>query len=123
MGTLNVRRLAGSRVVRGVGAAVLLAFVPEVPNAQFFSARDPGVRGGAASAGHALGGLTGGQNNLFAEGRAAFVEVNSVKGGDVAGEDTEPGLGPRFNSDNCGSCHSHPDVGGTAPPRNPQIAV
>jgi CxxC motif-containing protein (DUF1111 family) len=120
MGTLNVRRLARSRVVRGVSAAVLLAFVAEAPNAQFFNARDPGPRSGAVGAGEALGGLTGGQRHMFDEGKAAFVEVNSVKG---TIDDTEPGLGPRFNSDSCGSCHSHPNVGGSSPPRNPQIAV
>jgi CxxC motif-containing protein (DUF1111 family) len=100
----------------------------DVPNAQFFSARDPGPRGGTVGSGEPLGGLTGGQRHLFDAGRDAFVEVNSVKG---TIPDTEPGLGPRFNSDSCGSCHAQPNIGGTSPAQrafpnlgsNPQIAV
>src|SRR5205823_9426452 len=30
------------------------------------------------------------------------------------------GLGPRFNSNQCTSCHSFPAVGGTSPASNPQ---
>jgi len=33
------------------------------------------------------------------------------------------GLGPRFNSNQCLSCHSRPDAGGTSPAQNPLIAV
>src|SRR5207344_1926390 len=33
------------------------------------------------------------------------------------------GLGPRFNLDSCGGCHSQPAIGGTAPATNPQVAV
>ena len=33
------------------------------------------------------------------------------------------GLGPRFNSNQCASCHSQPAVGGSSPPTNPMIAV
>ena len=36
---------------------------------------------------------------------------------------TEPGLGPRFNLDSCGGCHSQPAIGGTSPAVNPQVAV
>jgi CxxC motif-containing protein (DUF1111 family) len=36
---------------------------------------------------------------------------------------TEPGLGPRFNLDSCAGCHVHPEIGGSSPALNPQIAV
>ena len=36
-------------------------------------------------------------------------------------EITEDGLGPRFNLDSCGGCHSHPSVGGSSPAINPQV--
>jgi len=35
----------------------------------------------------------------------------------------EDGLGPRFNLDSCGGCHSHPSVGGSSPVINPQVAM
>jgi CxxC motif-containing protein (DUF1111 family) len=38
-------------------------------------------------------------------------------------EVTEDGLGPRFNLDSCGGCHSHPSVGGSSPASNPQVAM
>lgn len=52
---------------------------------------------------------------------ATFKKVKSVAG-------TEPGtsgagLGPRFNSNSCVSCHSFPATGGTSPANNPLIAV
>jgi CxxC motif-containing protein (DUF1111 family) len=38
--------------------------------------------------------------------------------------DTVPeGLGPRFNLDSCAGCHAFPDVGGSSPKINPQVAV
>ena len=49
-----------------------------------------------------------------------FEEVQSVTGS-VA--DTEAGLGPRFNSNSCASCHAHPAIGGTSPATNPQVSV
>lgn len=128
MGTLNVRALARSRAVRAIGVGAILAILAEgVPQAQL-TARDPGPRGGTVGAGEPLGGLTPAQRELFDAGRAAFTEVNSVRG---TLEDTEPGLGPRFNADNCGSCHSQPSIGGSSPSerafpnigRNPQVDV
>lgn len=74
---------------------------------------DPGVRGGAAGAGGFVSGLSASQLNFLAGAKEAFEEV----------DDVALGLGPRFNSDSCVSCHSQPDVGGTSPAVNPQIAV
>jgi CxxC motif-containing protein (DUF1111 family) len=133
MGTLKMGTLARSRVVRGVGAGLLLALAFEgVAHAQrfqaLFGAHDPGPRGGSVDAGQPLQGLTAGQQALFASGRETFQEIGSVQG-KISG--TDAGLGPRYNSVSCGSCHAQPAVGGTSPSANafpnigpnPQIAA
>lgn len=85
-----------------------------------FAARDPGVRTGTAGAGGMLSGLTGLEPQVFGAGREAFEEVQSVQG---TVQETEAGLGPRFNLDSCAGCHAQPDVGGTSPILNPQVEV
>jgi hypothetical protein len=81
---------------------------------------DPGVRSGTPGAGSSVAGLTTGQLSYFTEGLNVFNETifvqNPPPGGDA-------GLGPRFNSNSCVSCHSFPSPGGSSPPVNPQIAV
>ena len=77
------------------------------------SVSDPGVRGGAPGAGGPLPGLTAGEAAFFALGKEDFEEAEGV--GD--------GLGPRFNLDGCGGCHTQPAIGGTSPAVNPQVAV
>ena len=77
------------------------------------SPRDPGVRGGAPGAGGSLPGLTAGETAFFALGKEDFEEAEGV--GD--------GLGPRFNADGCGTCHSQPAIGGTSPAVNPVVAL
>ncbi|HEX4584625.1 MAG TPA: di-heme oxidoredictase family protein [Burkholderiaceae bacterium] len=74
---------------------------------------DPGVRGGASGAGLALGGLTADETTFFNDGQKRFLEVEQVP----------DGLGPRFNSNQCASCHSQPAVGGSSPASNPLITV
>jgi CxxC motif-containing protein (DUF1111 family) len=78
---------------------------------------DPGVRGGPAGAGAPLNGLTADETAFFKDGLARFAEIESVTGG------SNNGLGPRFNSNQCFSCHSQPNAGGTSPAKNPLIAV
>jgi cytochrome c peroxidase len=73
--------------------------------------RDPGVRGGAPGAGGHLPGLTRDEIAFFELGLEDFAEAEGV--GD--------GLGPRFNADGCGTCHSQPAVGGTSPAVNPLV--
>ncbi|PYS51468.1 MAG: thiol oxidoreductase [Acidobacteria bacterium] len=81
---------------------------------------DPGPRGGAPGVGGKIAGLTLKEGKFFDAGLDAFLEVQSVQG-TIA--DTEEGLGPRFNLDSCGGCHSQPAIGGTSPSVNPQVAV
>ena len=96
------------KLMLAVIAVVILA-TTLVVQAQFFPARDPGVRGGAAGAGGMIPGLTGNQQDYFAIGQDEFSEVDGV------GE----GLGPRFNLDSCQGCHVQPAVGGTSPGGEP----
>jgi cytochrome c peroxidase len=77
-------------------------------------AQDPGVRGGAAGAGGFVTGLTQNQKNVIGTITATFEEVNSVTGVGNGGTGNL-GLGPRFDSNSCNSCHSQPAVGGSAP--------
>src|SRR5580692_7138271 len=74
---------------------------------------DPGVRGGAAGAGGPLQGLTADETAFFLDGQARFAEIEVVNKG------ANNGLGPRFNSNQCLSCHSQPNMGGTSPAKNP----
>src|SRR5438309_1417006 len=90
------------------GAAVIL-------HADFF-ALDPGVRGDPAGAGGPIDGLSDNEKKFFEAGLVAFTEIQDVQGDD-------PGLGPRFNLDNCAGCHAQPAVGGSSPFTNPQVAV
>jgi CxxC motif-containing protein (DUF1111 family) len=78
---------------------------------------DPGVRGGAAGAGNPLPGLTADETAFFKDGFTRFAEVEIVTGGNNSG------LGPRFNSNQCLSCHSQPGAGGSSPRKNPAIGV
>jgi len=77
----------------------------------FQSAHDPGVRTDAVDAGQPLANLqqTPGAMEFFTNGQARFAEVEIVQGG------VNNGLGPRFNTNQCSSCHSQPNVGGSSP--------
>jgi CxxC motif-containing protein (DUF1111 family) len=78
---------------------------------------DPGVRVGGAGVGGPLKGLTAAEIAFFQDGRARFAAIESVT------EGQNNGLGPRFNSNQCQSCHSQPAPGGSSPARNPLIQV
>jgi len=78
---------------------------------------DPGLRGGTPGAGGPLPGLTRDETAFFQDGLTRFATIESVSGG------RNNGLGPRFNSNSCLSCHSQPAVGGSSPASNPLIAV
>jgi hypothetical protein len=84
-------------------------------------ARDPGPRGAPIGAGKAIGNLSVDQRRFFEDGLARFVHTEAVA----------DGLGPTFNADSCGVCHSQPAIGGTSPSldafphigQNPQVAI
>lgn len=78
---------------------------------------DPGVRGGPPGAGDPLKGLTADETAFFEDGQGRFADIEVVTGG------SSNGLGPRFNSNQCLSCHSQPAPGGSSPPQNPQLEI
>ena len=103
-------------VVVAVVAAFAVAAAQNAPT----SAQGPvdsGVRTGAPSAGGPLPKLTSDEAAFFQDGSGRFGEVEVVAGG------ANNGLGPRFNSNQCRSCHSQPAMGGTSPTQNPLPAV
>ncbi len=101
-----------------LGAPVALAQV----EAAFMQVTDPGVRKAATDGGEPLylPGLTDEDLVFYRDGLARFSEVDGVSGA-LTGEGL--GLGPRFNSNSCASCHQQPYIGGSSPPLNPLYAV
>lgn len=101
-----------------VSAFLLLAWTPLTAQV------DPGPRPGPANAGGPLTGLSTNEGTFFSSGQDDFAQPQSVQG-QLAGQpdtnNTGGGLGPRFNSDSCGSCHAQPATGGSSPsPASPQ---
>ncbi len=86
-----------------------------------YAQRDPGVRTGQGAAGGPLPGLSTAERNFFLDGRERFQEIDSVSGTEPGAEGK--GLGPRFNLNSCAGCHAQPDVGGSSPALNPQVAL
>ena len=79
---------------------------------------DPGVQSGNRGTGATLiipsidpNGFTA----FFQNGLARFQAVETVS------NSANAGLGPRFNSNQCSSCHAQPAVGGSGPAVNPQF--
>ena len=106
-------------VFKSLGGILVLALIASIYT--FGQTRpapiDPGVRGGPAGGGTPLNGLTADETAFFQDGQARFADIEVVIGG------ANNGLGPRFNSNQCFSCHSQPSEGGTSPAQNPLIAV
>lgn len=100
--------MSGAKIFAPVAAVCL--FLGAAPA---LAQTDPGVQGGAARAGAPVPGLTANERIFFDAGLEDFEEAEGV--GD--------GLGPRFNLDGCGGCHSQPAIGGTSPAVNPQFAI
>jgi CxxC motif-containing protein (DUF1111 family) len=109
----SIRKAAWSRHWFACASWLLLSTVLIAQN-------DPGPRGAEASVGGPVANLSVKEAKFFESGANTFGEVASVTGG-VSG--TVPGLGPRFNSISCVSCHAHPAPGGSSPALNPQVAV
>jgi CxxC motif-containing protein (DUF1111 family) len=106
--------------LKAFGAFVAIVLATSATSGQTHTQKqpvDPGVRGGAAGAGNPLHNLTADESTFFQDGFSRFIEVEVVQGG------SNNGLGPRFNSNQCLSCHSQPAAGGTSPAQNPLIAV
>src|ERR1700675_1643553 len=117
---VTVMRIRGM-VCANFGRLVVLALALTLGVGAFGQSRsgavDPGVRGGRAGGGGPLKGLRADDTGVFPDGQARFTALEAVTGG------ANNGLGPRFNSNQCFSCHAQPDEGGSSPKQNPLIAV
>ncbi len=80
---------------------------------------DPGVQAANRGTGAALSSVLANDNPgilaFFQDGLTRFQEVEVVSNGN------NNGLGPRFNSNSCSSCHAQPAIGGTGAAVNPQF--
>ena len=100
-----LRRQASVVIYVGVTAVTMGACHGSQPTPEV---HDPGVRGGPPGAGGPLPRLAPDESSFFQDGLGKFVGLESVP----------DGLGPRFNSNQCSSCHSQPSVGGSSPTTN-----
>jgi CxxC motif-containing protein (DUF1111 family) len=84
-----------------------------------FAQQDPGVQSGNRGAGATIINPQNDPNGFtafFEDGLKRFQEVETVS------DSANTGLGPRFNSNSCSSCHAQPAVGGSGAAVNPQAA-
>ena len=83
---------------------------------------DPGVQSGNRGTGAAfssvLSNSPSGILSFFTDGQNRFQDVESVSNSPTGNN----GLGPRFNSNSCSSCHAQPAIGGTGAAVNPQFS-
>src|SRR5450432_4004787 len=102
-------------------AALLTGLGVLASAAALAQASDPGMRHAASDNGPPLplAGLTADELAFFQDGLARFSTVKVV----ASAEGDNSGLGPRFNSDQCSSCHLQPYIGGSSPAVNPLLAV
>jgi CxxC motif-containing protein (DUF1111 family) len=101
-----------AKVAALVGSLVVMSCASVVVGQ--FAVRDMGVRGDSIDAGTPLDlTQTPGAADFFKDGLNRFTAVEVV-----SGQPSSTGLGPRYNSNQCSSCHSQPAVGGTSPSTN-----
>ena len=94
---------------------LMLLFLAGIALAQ----TDPGVQSASRGTGATIinpGNDPNGFTAFFQDGLTRFQEVETVSGS------ANVGLGPRFNSNSCSSCHAQPAVGGTGAATNPQFS-
>src|SRR5579862_1056547 len=84
---------------------------------------DPGVRTAPTDNGPPvpLAGLGSDDLTFFDDGLVRFNTIEVVSG--ALPPNQSNGLGPRFNSTSCGSCHSQPYIGGSSPAQNPLMSI
>jgi len=111
---VSVRKIAAILIAQNSGAA-------RVGSGSGSPAVDPGPRGASIGAGGPIANLTADQLRFFNDAAMRFVNPEGVA----------DGLGPTFNADSCGICHSQPAIGGSSPSTtafpnvgsNPQVAL
>jgi len=105
-------------VIKTATHASALALVVLFLAGMAFAQTDPGVQSASRGTGATI--ITTDPNGFlafFLDGQNRFQAVESVSN-NPAGNN---GLGPRFNSNQCSSCHAQPAVGGTGLAVNPQF--
>ena len=83
-----------------------------------FAQTDPGVQSGNRGTGGTIINPANDPNGFtafFQDGLVRFQELENVSNA------ANVGLGPRFNANQCSSCHSQPAIGGSGPAVNPQF--
>src|SRR2546421_4044334 len=107
--------------IHATRAALLVGLSMLGSTSALAQATDPGVRHAAADNGAPppLTGLTADELAYFQDGLTRFASVKVV----VSPTGDNSGLGPRFNSNQCSSCHLQPFIGGSSPAINPPPAV
>ena len=110
------------RSIHRLASGALLYAMLLAPLTVLAQAHDPGVRAAPTDGGPPvpLPGLTAEEMAFFQDGLRRFQTVEVVSG---ATSTQGNGLGPRFNSNSCSSCHAQPYIGGTSPAVNPLYAV
>src|SRR5258708_2383966 len=83
------------------------------------TAVDPGPRPLPANAGGFLPSLSANEQQIEPSITTEFNRVHDV----VVTSPVDGGLGPRFSSNSCASCHAYPAVGGSSPASNPLFSV
>jgi len=106
------------KATRLASVVILLGlFLAEMVSAQ----TDPGVQNDNRGTGAALSSVQANDNPgilaFFNDGFGRFQAVESVSNSPSGNN----GLGPHFNSNQCGSCHAQPAAGGTGAAVNPQF--
>jgi CxxC motif-containing protein (DUF1111 family) len=99
---------------RNSSLSLALLFVAVVVSAQ----TDPGVQSANRGTGATIINPANDPNGFtafFNDGLNRFQEVETVS------NSANTGLGPRFNSNQCSSCHAQPAIGGSGPAVNPQF--
>ncbi len=111
---MRIHNTWGGRALLGLALGICCAAGTVSALAQV---ADPGVRKTSADGGppSSLPGLSAEQLLFYQDGLRRFTAIETVASGE--------GLGPRFNSNSCSSCHSQPFVGGSSPPSNPLYSV
>ena len=101
-----------------VGLCCFAQFQPG--GSQFGGPTDPGAQAGNRGTGSSIinpANDPNGYMTFFQDGQKRFQAVESVSNSQTGNN----GLGPRFNSNSCSSCHAQPAVGGSGAKVNPQF--
>jgi CxxC motif-containing protein (DUF1111 family) len=116
-GKQNQNTLHGGIVNKKLAASFLTLAIL-LPAGMAIAQTDPGVQSATRGTGASIinpGNDPNGFNAFFQDGLTRFQAVETVSG------TANVGLGPRFNSNSCSSCHAQPAIGGTGPAVNPQF--